>query len=64
MKKGLMKGGGKKGLLGTEDRPVPSTSTGIAVTWMTHHDWEFPQVGQLLKWFKSMQVPTQSRWRL
>ena len=23
------------------DRPVPSTSTGIAVKWMTHHDWEF-----------------------
>ena len=30
----------EKGLLGTEDRPVPSTSTGIAVKWVTHHDWE------------------------
>ena len=39
--KGLMKGGRKERLLGTEDGPVPSTSTGIAVKWMTHHDWEF-----------------------
>ena len=39
--KGVNGGGGKKGLLGTEDRPVPSTSTGIAVKWMTCHDWEF-----------------------
>ena len=41
MKKGLMKGGRKKGLLGTEDGPVPSTFTGIAVKWMTCHDREF-----------------------
>ena len=39
--KGVNEGGGKKGLLGTEDGPVASTSTGIAVEWMTHHDWEF-----------------------
>ena len=40
--KGVNEGGGrKKGLLGTEDRPVPSTFTGIAFKWMTCHDWEF-----------------------
>ena len=41
MKKGLMKGGRKERFLGIEDGPVPSTSTSIAVKWMTHHDWEF-----------------------
>ena len=35
--KGVNEGKGrKKGLLGTEDGPVPSTFTGIAVKWMTH----------------------------
>ena len=42
MRKGFMRGEEREeGLLGTEDGPVPSTSTGIAVKWMTHHDWEF-----------------------
>ena len=39
--KGVNEGGRKKGLLGTKDGPVPSTSTGIAVKWMTRNDWEF-----------------------
>ena len=39
--KGINEGGKKERFLGIKDGPVPSTSTGIAVKWMTCHDWEF-----------------------
>ena len=41
--KGINEGGGgkKERFLGSKDGPVPSTPTGIAVKWTTHHDWEF-----------------------
>ena len=58
--KGINKGG-KGEIPWNRGWTSSSTSTGIAVKWMTHHDWEFHSLGQLLKWFKSMQVPTQLR---
>ena len=40
--KGVNEGGEeRRDSLEMRNRPVPSTSTGIAVKWLTCHNWEF-----------------------